>query len=79
MKYTKYSTKIITQKAENRDYSKHLCLPPFLPRELSVIGTVLFWLVTLKVPPWWSRKDCKNFLLSNPLDCWKTHFQSTKH
>ena len=68
MKYTKYSTKIITQKAENRDYLKHLCLPPFLPRELSFIGTILFWLVTLKVPPWWPRKGCKNFLLSNPLN-----------
>ena len=42
MKYTKYFTKIITQKAENRDYLKHLCLPPFLPRELSFIGTILF-------------------------------------
>ena len=25
-----------------RDYSKHLCLPPLLPRRLSFMGTVCF-------------------------------------
>ena len=33
-----------------RDYSKHLCLPPFLRIRLSFMVS-LFWLVTLKAPP----------------------------
>ena len=79
MKCTKYSIKAITEKAEYKDFSKHLCSPPVFSQRIEFYRYCLLWLERLKAPPWWLRKGCKNFSPQNSLDCWKTHVQSKKY
>ena len=71
--------RLVQELYRNRDYSKHLCLPPLLPRRLGFMGTVCFGEWHPKHPHGSPGKAVKIFLIWSPLDFWKMDFQSKKH